>query len=98
MPTPTLIVGAPCWIDLYSSDTPSATAFYRRLLGWSPSRRARTSAATSRSPRTASMAGCMANDGTAGYPDGWGVHLRTDDIEATAKATTDHGGKVEKGR
>ena len=34
MPSPTLIVGAPCWIDLYSSDTDKATAFYGDLFGW----------------------------------------------------------------
>ena len=34
MPAPTLVTGAPCWIDLYSSDTDKATAFYRDLFGW----------------------------------------------------------------
>ena len=34
MPSPTLTVGAPCWIDLYSSDTDKATAFYGDLFGW----------------------------------------------------------------
>ena len=98
MPTPTLIVGAPCWIDLYSSDTPSATAFYGQLLGWNaePPREDFGGYFTFTKDGK-HVAGCMANDGTAGYPDGWGVHLRTDDIDATAKATTDYGGKVEMG-
>ena len=34
MPAPTLVIGAPCWIDLYSSDTDKATEFYGQLLGW----------------------------------------------------------------
>jgi predicted enzyme related to lactoylglutathione lyase len=34
MPAPTLAIGAPCWIDLYSSGTAEATEFYGRLLGW----------------------------------------------------------------
>ena len=34
MPAPTLIAGAPCWIDLYSSDADRAAAFYGALLGW----------------------------------------------------------------
>ena len=34
MPAPTLIVGAPCWVDLYSSDTAKATAFYGDVFGW----------------------------------------------------------------
>ena len=37
----------------------------------------------------------MKNDGEAGYPDGWGLHLMTDDVDATAKAVAEHGGKVE---
>jgi uncharacterized protein len=34
MPAPTLVVGAPCWIDLYSSDTDKATEFYGTVFGW----------------------------------------------------------------
>ena len=34
MPTPTLVKGAPCWIDLFSSDTKRAKEFYGRLFGW----------------------------------------------------------------
>jgi uncharacterized protein len=96
MPAPTLVVGAPCWIDLYSSDTAKATAFYGRLFGW-----------TAEQPQEGfggyftftkdgkHVGGCMHNDGEAGYPDGWGVHLMTDDVDATAKAAPKHGGTVE---
>jgi uncharacterized protein len=27
-------VGAPCWVDLMTSDTDRSRAFYARLLGW----------------------------------------------------------------
>ncbi len=96
MPAPTLVVGAPCWIDLYSSDTAKATAFYGQLFGW-----------TAEQPQEGfggyftftkdgkHVGGCMHNDGEAGYPDGWGVHLMTDDVDATAKAAPEHGGTVE---
>ena len=36
MPTPTLVVGAPCWVDLYSSDTDKAKEFDGQLFGWTP--------------------------------------------------------------
>lgn len=95
MPIPTLIVGAPCWIDLYTSDTAKATAFYGELFDWK---------ATEPQPELGGyftftregkhVAGCMANDGSAGYPDAWGVHLLADDVEAIAKATPEHGGTV----
>lgn len=98
MPSPTLTVGAPCWIDLYSSDTDKATAFYGDLFGW-----------TAQPPEEGfggyfiytkdgkAVAGCMHNDGSMGYPDAWGVHLMTDDVQRIAKATPDHGGSVEMG-
>ncbi len=98
MPAPTLVVGAPCWIDLYSSDPDKATKFYGELLGW-----------TAQPPEEGfggyfvytkdgkAVAGCMHNDGSLGYPDAWGVHLMTDDVARTAKATTEHGGSVEMG-
>ena len=98
MPSPTLTVGAPCWIDLYSSDTDKATAFYGDLFGW-----------TAQPPEEGlegyfiytkdgkAVAGCMHNDGSMGYPDAWGVHLMTDDVERIANATPEHGGSVEMG-
>ena len=36
----------------------------------------------------------MRNEGEQGLPDAWGVHLLTDDVEAVAKATPEHGGSV----
>ncbi len=98
MPSPTLTVGAPCWIDLYSSDTEKASAFYGELFGW-----------TAQPPQEGfggyfiytkdgkAVAGCMHNDGSMGYPDAWGVHLMTDDIARLAEVTPRHGGSVEMG-
>src|SRR6185436_3370472 len=98
MPTPTLIVGAPCWIDLYSSDPDKASAFYGELFGW-----------TAQPPQEGfggyfvytkdgkAVAGCMRNDGSMGYPDAWGIHLMTDDVDRAAEATAKHGGSVEMG-
>ena len=37
MPTRTIAVnGAPCWVDLMTSDTERARDFYARLFGWTP--------------------------------------------------------------
>lgn len=95
MPAPTIVQGAPCWIDLFSSDTASARAFYGALFGWG---------ATAPSPSLGgyftfekdgkTVAGCMSNDGEQGYPDTWTVHLMTDDAERTAAAAAEHGGVV----
>ena len=96
MPAPTLVVGAPCWIDLYSSDTAKATAFYSQLFGWSAEEpQAEFGGYFTFTKDGKHVGGCMQNDGEAGYPDGWGLHLMTDDVDATAKAVAEHGGKVE---
>lgn len=95
MPAPTLVVGAPCWIDLYTSDPDKATDFYGRLFGWtaSPSDPELGGYFTfSKDGKT--IAGCMANDGQQGYPDSWTIHLLTDDAERTAADAADNGGQV----
>ena len=96
MPSPTLVVGAPCWIDLYSSDTGKATEFYSRLFGW-----------TAEAPQEGfggyftftkdgkHIGGCMHNDGQTGMPDAWTVYLMTDDIDTVAAATPASGGQVD---
>jgi uncharacterized protein len=95
MPTPTLVVGAPCWIDLYSSDTDKATDFYGQLFGWTTE---------SAGPEFGGyftflkdgkhVGGCMHNDGTQGYPDAWTVYLLTDDIERTVADVRANSGQV----
>ena len=96
MPAPTLVVGAPCWIDLYSSDTGKATEFYGRLLGWKAEPAdERFGGYFTFTKDGKHVAGCMANDGSTGYPDAWGVHLMTDDIQGLADAAARHGGAVE---
>jgi predicted enzyme related to lactoylglutathione lyase len=96
MPVPTLVVGAPCWIDIYSSDTAKATEFYGQLFGW-----------TAEPPEEGfggyftftkdgkHVGGCMHNDGAQGVPDVWTVYLMSDDIEATAEAAAANGGRVD---
>lgn len=98
MPAPTLVVGAPCWIDLYSSDTAKATEFYGRLFGWNAEEPQEGFGGYFTFTKDGKhVAGCMANDGELGYPDAWGVHLMTADAEALAAAVPEHGGTLEMG-
>jgi predicted enzyme related to lactoylglutathione lyase len=86
-------VGAPCWVDLFTSNTDGARAFYAELFGW---------AAEDPNPDFGGyfnftkdgrrVAGCMGNDGQSGTPDAWSVYLRADDAEATVAASAAHGG------
>ena len=95
MPAPTIVAGAPCWNDLYSSDTGKATEFYGDLFGW-----------TTFDPGTEYggyflfqkdgkvVAGCMHNDGEQGMPDMWTIYLNTDDADRTVEAAKANGGQV----
>ena len=95
MPAPTLVVGAPCWIDLYSSDTAKATDFYGRVLGWvaEPPREGFGGYFTFTKDGK-HVAGCMGNDGEQGLPDAWTIHLMTDDADGVAARTAANGGQV----
>jgi uncharacterized protein len=95
MPTPTLVVGAPCWIDLYSADTDKATEFYGKLFGWSTESAGPDFGGYFTFLKDGKhIGGGMHNDGTQGYPDMWTVYLMTDDIDRTVKDAAAKGGQV----
>lgn len=97
--TPTAIdleipTGAPCWMDLMTSDPDASVAFYTELFGW-----------TSREPEHLegyryfekdgrAVGGCMRNEPEWGTPDGWSVYLRSDDVRVTAAAAAASGGSL----
>lgn len=88
-------LGAPCWADLYSSDPDRARAFYGELFGWtSESAGEEYGGYVSFSKDGTPVAGCMANDGQSGSPDGWTVYLATDDAKGSADAAELNGGRV----
>jgi uncharacterized protein len=95
MPAPTLVVGAPCWIDLYSSDTDKATEFYGKVFGWTTESAGPEFGGYFTFQKDGkTVAGCMHNDGEQGYPDAWTIYLMTDDIERTVEAAAANGGQV----
>jgi predicted enzyme related to lactoylglutathione lyase len=88
-------VGAPIWIDLFTSDTARAEAFYGQLFGWkAESAGADYGGYITFSKDGQGVAGAMKNDGQSGAPDMWSVYLSTTDIQATAEAATANGGQV----
>lgn len=87
--------GAPCWVDLLSSDPDRARAFYGDLFGWrSESAGEEYGGYVTFSKDGAPVAGCMANDGQSGAPDAWTIYLATDDVKATVDAAQVNGGLV----
>jgi predicted enzyme related to lactoylglutathione lyase len=86
--------GAPCWIDLMSSDTARSIEFYGELLGWTaePPSEEHGGYVNFRL-NDERVAGMMAAE--PGAPsDVWSVYLKVDDAEATAAAAAEHGGQV----
>src|ERR1700737_460329 len=88
--------GAPCWIDLLSSDPEKSRHFYSEIMGW-----------TAEEPNPefggyfnfqkdgTRVAGCMGRQpGMEAIPDTWSVYLASDDARQTADAAVAHGGAV----
>lgn len=95
MPTrDTAPIGAPCWVDLMTSDTERSRTFYAALFGW-----------TAEEPNEEFggyfsflkggilVAGCMSSQPDSG-PDVWSIYLASDDARKTADAATSNGGAV----
>lgn len=88
-------IGAPCWIDLFTSDPEKSQAFYGELFGWKVEDPGPDYGGYVNFVKDGEMiAGCMRNDGSAGTPDAWSVYLATTDAQATTDAATAHGGQV----
>ncbi|QNG20281.1 VOC family protein [Rhodococcus triatomae] len=90
------LVGAPCWVDLTSSDTDRAAEFYTGLFGWT--------AATDPDPqyggytmfslRGEPIAGLGPRQPDNPYAEVWTVYLSVADAEATTTRAVDTGGQI----
>lgn len=97
MPTPDITTGSPCWIDLMTSDTDKAKAFYNALFGWTyeTGDEEKYGGYITASKDGKLVAGIMQKqEGMEAMPDLWTTYLRTDDIKATTEAVGANGGQV----
>jgi predicted enzyme related to lactoylglutathione lyase len=97
MPTPDHSNGAPCWIDLMTSDAENAKAFYGTLFGWTfqTGDEEKYGGYITASKNGKTVAGMMQKDDSmAGMPDLWSTYLRSEDAAATVQAATQHGGQL----
>ncbi len=88
-------LGAPCWIDLTSSDLARAQDFYGTVFGWAfesagPQYHGYVNATNDGHP----VAGLMANQPATQSPDHWATYFHTTDIDATMSAVTAASGSV----
>jgi len=88
-------LGAPCWIDLLSSNVDRAQDFYGAVFGWTfesagPEYGGYVNAAKDGHP----VAGLMANTPESQKPDSWTTYFHTADINATTSTLTAAGGSM----
>jgi predicted enzyme related to lactoylglutathione lyase len=90
--TPT---GAPCWIDLMSSDVERSKDFYGQVFGWEVDDPGEQYGGYFNFTKDGVMvAGGMASQPGMGPSDIWSVYLAVDDAAATTRAATAKGGAV----
>ncbi len=96
MPTrETAPTGAPCWVDLMTSDVDRARDFYSQLFGWTsddPSEEFSGYFMFSRDG--VPVAGGMPAMPDAGPPNIWSIYLSTDDAEKAVEVATANGAQV----
>lgn len=87
--------GAPCWIDLTTSDTEAARAFYAGVFGWAGMEGDPQFGGYFMfdGPGGAPVAGCA--PAMEGFPaDEWKVYLAVEDAAKTLESAAEHGGRV----
>jgi predicted enzyme related to lactoylglutathione lyase len=87
-------LGAPCWIDLFTSDPAASKSFYGELFGWTAEDAGEEYGHyINFSKDGVRVAGGMQNHGGGG-PDAWTVYLATADAKATADEAQAAGAQV----
>lgn len=88
-------LGAPCWIDLFTSDRDASRKFYGELFGWTAEEPNEEFGGYINLQKDGErIAGCMGNDGSSGAPDAWSVYLATADAKATEASARAHGAQI----
>ena len=96
MPTrDTAPAGAPCWVDLLTSDPERSRDFYGQLFGWTSTEpQEQFGGYFNFSKNGVLVAGGMPKQPGMEMPDTWSVYLATDDAQKTLEAATAHGGQT----
>ena len=88
-------VGAPTWIDIFTSDTDKTIAFYGELFGWTCEDAGEDFGHyLNFSLDGVPVAGGMKKDAEFPGPDVWQIYLRTDDAKQTVDDAVAQGGQA----
>lgn len=91
-------VGTIGWIDMTVDDASGLRDFYEKVVGWEveDTNMGDYSDYTMKAPASGdAISGvCHARGSNAELPGGWLIYIVVADVEASAKACTDNGGKI----
>jgi predicted enzyme related to lactoylglutathione lyase len=88
-------IGAPCWVDLMTSDTRRSSTFYSELFGWTAEEANEQFGGYFNFRKNGvRVAGCMPRQGDNPMPDAWSVYLTTDDAVKTLESAEAHGAQI----
>ncbi|HEY3833017.1 MAG TPA: VOC family protein [Acidimicrobiia bacterium] len=88
-------LGAPCWVDLLTSDQEASKQFYGEIFGWTVDDPGPEFGGYVNFLRDGvQVGGCMRNDGTSAQPDVWSVYLAVDDAQANVDRAAAHRGQT----
>src|SRR5260370_38827445 len=86
--------GAPCWVDLLTSDAERSRDFYGQLFGWTSTEpQEQFGGYFNFSKDGVLVAGGMPKQPGMDASEPWRVYLATDDAQQTLEAATPHGGQ-----
>ncbi len=95
------VPGAPCWVDLATTDQAAAKAFYGGLFGWSyedvpmdEAGQQHYSMASLGGSYAAAICTQQEEQRQMGIPPHWSVHLTVEDVDATAGRVSGLGGTL----
>lgn len=94
MPAAKSIVGAPCWVDLMTSDVPGARAFYGELFGWEAEGPQEQFGGYFNFTKNGGRVGGGMAKMQSDLPDVWSVYLTTDDAKQTVDAAAARGSQT----
>lgn len=87
--------GAPCWIDLMSSDTERSRDFYSELFGWTAGDASEEFGGYFMFTKNGiPVAGAMPTPAGFELPDQWGIYLAVDDARKTVAAALAQGAQL----
>jgi uncharacterized protein len=92
-----VIFGAPCWLDLSTSDIERAAAFYGRLFGWTASDTGAAFGHYTNMSKDGALVAALSpkmDPAQADVPDAWNLYFAVPDAMKAAEAVTQAGGTL----